>query len=100
MANEVFVGSHEKSFTGGSKTGRGQNGDASPSSVYKAPAPIGKVSPPAVTVPSGDWQTRQLKGGNQNPDNVPTHPSMVLRGISDGSPGSAIGSSPARPVKK
>jgi hypothetical protein len=39
---------------------RGRNGDSSPSSVTKAPAPIARVSPPQVTVPEDNWQRREV----------------------------------------
>jgi hypothetical protein len=101
-SDEVFVGSHEKTFPGKGK-GYGQNGDPSASSLMpgKTKPNIAGVSPPTVAVPSGDWQTRDLNvKAAAKEHRVPTHTSMALRGVSDGSPGSGIGSSPARPAKK
>ncbi|MCU1340541.1 MAG: hypothetical protein JWO19_6122 [Bryobacterales bacterium] len=69
--SEQYISSREKS-----RAGYGTNGDPNPSSV-----PLGKnpklvepkVAPPDASANPGDWQTRQLKGGNQAPDNVPVH---------------------------
>jgi hypothetical protein len=53
--------------------GRGQNGDKSPSSVYKAPAPIKKVSPPQDAVPTSDWQTRTVNASPLPPAHGTLH---------------------------
>jgi hypothetical protein len=91
--SEQFISSHEKA-----NNGYGQNGDPSPSSVLpgkKAPKISGNVAPPDASADPGDWQTRKL-----SPDNVPDHPAMKSRTVSDGSPGGILGSNPARPVKR
>jgi hypothetical protein len=70
MGDTDFVGSHEKA-----DNGFGQNGFQGPSSSVNGKQPaLGnpKVSPPSVIAATGDWQTRQLEGGNVNPTNVPT----------------------------
>jgi len=78
----------------------GQNGSSQPSSQQPGDAPIkrsavaksiiaadGSVNPKAGM----DLQTRELKGGNQTPDNVPTHPGMRSRSHEGGTiPASTI----------
>lgn len=61
MANEVFVGSHEKTFPGKGK-GYGQNGDPTASSVLpgKDQPIIPNVAPPNASADAGDWQTRKV----------------------------------------
>jgi hypothetical protein len=90
MAEDI-VGSHELPFTGGSKTGRGQNGDSSPSSVYKAPDPIGKVSPPSVTVPTANSQTRDV-----GKSDTPIHDGMRDRNHEGGT----VPAAPSRSVPR
>jgi hypothetical protein len=96
--SETFIGSREKS-----NAGYGRNGDPSASSLLpgqKAPPISGNVAPSDATVPGlagADTLAARLKGGSNSPD----HPRMKARTvISDGSPGSLLGSTPARPVKR
>jgi len=91
-----FVGSHLKS-----QRSRGTAQDQTGSSTHEKSLPIiPDVAPPNASADAGRWQTHQLKGGNVSPDNVPTHPAMKARTVSDGSPGAILGSTPARPVKR
>lgn len=50
----------------------GQNGYQGPSSDTPGQHTTSGFLPQA-SAPESDWQTRQLKGGNVNPDNVPLH---------------------------
>jgi hypothetical protein len=72
----TFVGSHEKTFPGKGKTGYGQNGDPSASSLMpgKTKPNIPSVSPPTVKADTGDWQTRDA-----GKSNVKAHDGMRSR---------------------
>jgi hypothetical protein len=96
MADEI-VGSHLKS-----QRGRGQNQDLTGSWTDKKTQPIiPNVAPPNASADAGDWQTGQLKGGNQNPTNVPNHSAMAHpRTTSDGSPGGKIPSKTNHTAKR
>jgi hypothetical protein len=56
----------------------GQNGYQGPSSDTPGKHTTSGFLPQAVA-PDSDWQTRQLKGGNANPDNVPVMHGMRNR---------------------
>jgi hypothetical protein len=89
---DVFVGSHEKPFTGGSTKGYGQNGDASASSLLPGqakPAIGADVAPKQTSVPGLDPQDtleHRVKMDGDKAASLPTHSSMTNR-----TPGSPSG---------
>jgi len=89
----TFIGSREKA-----KNGFGQNGYQGPSSIVPGDAPkknIPSVSPPTVTVPSGDWQTRDV-----GKSRIAAHDAMPPRTVSDGNSGGTIPKSLNRTTKR
>jgi hypothetical protein len=104
---EVFVASHEKPFTNGSKSGFGQNGFTGPSSIVPGDppkSPIADVSPPqhgVESLRSEDHLSARVKmGADGKAAGYAAHDSMRPRGVSDGSPGGVIGSKTSHSPKR
>jgi len=85
---EVFVASHEKPFTNGSKSGYGQNGFTGPSSIVPGDAPkspIADVSPPQHGVESlrpEDHLAARVKMDGDKAAQYPAHDGMRNRSTS------------------
>lgn len=102
MADEVFVGSHLKTFTGpagakGNASGYGQNGSIIPSSLLpgQTKPPIADVSPPQHGVESlrpEDTLAHRVKMDGDKAAPYARHDGLVARTVDSGSPGGVIGS--------
>jgi hypothetical protein len=96
MPDEI-IASHLKSFPGPSKTGYGQNGDSSQSSLTpgETKSPIADVSPPQVDCPAllpADQLSARVKMDGDKAAEITPHSSMAHRGPASGSPGGHMNS--------